>query len=234
MQLRTTHRRIKDLASRLLSAQETERSHLARELHDDIGQQLALLTIDLELLPAVEPEQLDTLAGEALQRAQEIATSLHDLSHRLHPSKLRLLGLTSALQALQRELSQSDVSVTFTCDDIPSPLPPDLTVCLFRIVQEALQNAVKYSKADHISVHLAQREQALTLSIADDGIGFDVNAAWGTGLGLVSMRERLDAIGGVLEIHSERGVGTRVEVWAPLPVDGGHEGRHMKPGSLPR
>src|SRR4051812_38695840 len=162
-QLRTTHRRIKDLASRLLSAQETERSRIARELHDDISQQLALLTIDLELLIGGTPEQLDTLAGEALQRAQEIATSLHDLSHRLHPSKLRLLGLASALQALQRELLQSDVSVTFTYDNIPSTLPPDLTLCLFRIVQEALQNAVKYSKADSISVHLARGVHGLTL-----------------------------------------------------------------------
>jgi signal transduction histidine kinase len=217
-QLRTTHSRIKDLASRLLNAQEAERSRIARELHDDISQQLTLLTIDLELLAGGgAPEQQETLADEALHRAQEIATSLHDLSQRLHPAKLRLLGLACALQALQREVSQSEISVTLTYDNIPT-LPPDLTVCLFRIVQEAMQNAVKHSGADGISVHLARGVRGITLSIVDDGIGFDVDAAWGTGLGLVSMRERLDAISGTLEIHSERGVGTRVEVWAPLPM----------------
>jgi signal transduction histidine kinase len=216
-QLRTTHRRIKDLASRLLSAQEAERSRIARELHDDISQQLALLTIDLELLArGGGPAHLDGLVHEAVNRAQEIATSVHDLSHRLHPAKLRLVGLASAVQALLREVSQDDIDVTFTHHDIPSTLAPELTLCLFRIVQEALQNAVKYSQAKTVSVHLARTVRGLTLSILDDGIGFDVNAAWGSGLGLVSMRERLDAIGGVLEIHSERGVGTRLMIWAPL------------------
>ena len=160
-QLRTTHGRIKDLASRLLSAQETERSRIARELHDDISQQLALLTIDLELLAGGARSSGTRSPVRPLQRAQEIATSLHDLSHRLYPSKLRLLGLASALQALQRELSQSDVSVTFTYDDIPSTLPPDLTLCLFRIVQEALQNAVRVQQGGpHFGAPGAKRARA--------------------------------------------------------------------------
>jgi signal transduction histidine kinase len=218
---RTRRRRaeaqVRGLGSRLLDAQETERSRIARELHDDIGQQLALLTLDLELL-ADAPAQRGPLATEALQRANDIATSVHDLSHRLHPAKLRLLGLASALQALQREVIQSDVSVTVTYDNFPSTLPPDLTLCLFRIVQEAVQNGIKYSKAKGIAVHLARSMRGLTLSIVDDGIGFDVKAAWGKGLGLVSMRERLDAVGGTLEIRSETGVGTQLKVWVPLPV----------------
>ena len=218
-QLRTSHRRIKDLASRLLSAQETERSRIARELHDDISQQLALLTIDLELLAASGgPGHPDARGDDVVQRAHEIATSVHDLSHRLHPTKLRLLGLAPALQSLQREVSAAELPVTLTCENIPSSLPPDLTLCLFRIVQEALHNAVKYSQASGVSVHLAGGVRGLTLSIVDDGIGFDVDSAWGAGLGLVSMRERLDAIGGALEIHSQRGAGTRLKVWAPLPA----------------
>ena len=161
-------------------------------------------------------EQRDTLADEVVQRAHEIATSVHDLSHRLHPTKLRLLGLAAALQALQREVSRRD-PVTFTYENIPSSLPPDLTLCLFRIVQEALHNAVKSARRTAFGAPGARRA-GLTLSIVDDGVGFDVETAWGAGLGLVSMRERLDAIGGALEIHSERGVGTRLKVWAPLPV----------------
>ena len=220
-QLRTTHLRIKDLAGRLLNAQETERARIARELHDDVGQQLALLTIDLEIVAASVQEQFETLGGDVVHRAQEIATSVHDLSHRLHPTKLRLLGLAASLQALQRELSDADFPVTFTYDDLPPTLPPDLTLCLYRIVQEALHNAVKYSQAHHVSVHLARGVEGLTVEITDDGIGFDVETAWGAGLGLLSMRERLDAIGGVLEIHSKPGMGTRLKVWAPLPATEG-------------
>jgi signal transduction histidine kinase len=144
---------------------------------------------------------------------------VHDLSHRLHPAKLRLIGLVAALHGLQHELPQSDIAVTFTHDTVPSTLPPDLTLCLFRIVQEALQNALKYSRAHRVSVHLSGGPDGLALTIVDDGVGFDVNAAWGKGLGLISMSERLEAIGGTLEIRSKPGTGTRLEVRAPLRVE---------------
>lgn len=217
-QVLTTLDRVRDLGGRLLNAQEAERSRIARELHDDIGQQLTVLTIDLELLANGDREEPGRLIEDALHRAHDISASLHDLSHRLHPAKLRLLGLISSLQALQRELAPSDISVVFTHDSIPSKLPPDLTLCLFRVVQEALQNAVKYSHADEISVHLGRGVQGLKLTIVDDGVGFDVQRSWGKGLGLISMRERLDAIGGTLEIQSEPGVGTRLEISVELPV----------------
>jgi signal transduction histidine kinase len=219
-QLRTSSGTIRDLGSRLLNAQETERARIARELHDDIGQQLGLLTIDLELLDCSDVVQAKSLAAEALRRAYSVTTSVHDLSHRLHPAKLRLLGLVSAVEALQRELSQSELSVTFTHDTIPPTLSPELTLCLFRVVQEALQNAVKYSKATHVAVHLEGSVQGLALTIIDNGVGFDVSAEWGKGLGLISMRERLDAIGGTLEIQSARGVGTRLDVRAPVTSRG--------------
>ncbi len=165
----------------------------------------------------------DGLTEEALSRAHAIARSVHDLSHRLHPAKLRLIGLVPALNGLQRELSRSDVAVTFTHDNVPARLSPDLTLCLFRIVQEALQNALKYSRAAHVSVHLGGGPEGLALTIVDDGVGFDVNAAWGTGLGLMSMRERLEAIGGTLEIRSAPGIGTRLEIRTPLPAAEGTE-----------
>jgi signal transduction histidine kinase len=217
-QLRTSYERIRDLGARLLDAQETERARIARELHDDVSQQMALLTIDLELLGNGDQFQPEKLAAEALNRAHDIARSVHDLSRRLHPAKLRLIGLISALQSLQRELSHSETAITFTHDGVPSALPPDLTLCLFRVVQEALQNALKYSRAREVSVHLTGGPKALTLTIADDGVGFDVEAAWGKGLGLVSMGERLEAVGGTFEIHSKPGAGTRLEVRVPAHV----------------
>ena len=151
-------------------------------------------------------------------RAQGIARSVHDLSHRLHPAKLRLIGLVAALQGLRHELSQPDVAITFTARaTFPRRSRSDVTLCLFRIAQEALQNAIKYSGAHHVSVHLSGAD-GLTLTIVDDGVGFDVNAAWGRGLGLISMNERVEAVGGTFEIRSEPGAGTRVGVTVPLPV----------------
>jgi signal transduction histidine kinase len=216
VELRASYNRIRDLASRLLNAQDTERSRIARELHDDISQQVALLAIDLELLSsAVQPDS-EALAEEILNRTQTIAKSVHDLSHRLHPAKLRLIGLVSALHALQRELSRPETAITFTHDNVPSTVPPDLTVCLFRVVQEALQNALKYSKAHEVSVQLRGLPDGLALTIVDDGVGFDVNEASGRGLGLISMKERVEATGGALQIRSRPGAGTRLEATVPL------------------
>ncbi len=218
--LLASHERIHDLGSRLLNAQETERSRVARELHDDIYQQVALLTMDLELVGGADRDDVKRMAVEALDRAQGIAKSVHDLSHRLHPAKLRLIGLVAALQALRHELSQSGITITFTHDSVPAALSPDLTLCLFRVVQEALHNAIKYSQAKEVSVHLAGGPQGLTLSVVDDGVGFDVDAVWGKGLGLVSMKERLEAIGGSLEIRSHPGASTTVLAMVPFDVVG--------------
>jgi signal transduction histidine kinase len=216
-ELRGSYERIRDLGARLLNAQEAERARIARELHDDISQQLVLLATDLELIRTA-PQAQTTLAEEASARAQGLAKSVHDLSHRLHPAKLRLMGLVPALTSLQHELSHSGITIVFTHHDVPSALPADLTLCLFRVVQEALQNALKYSKAQKVSVHLSGGSDVVALMIADDGVGFDVDAAWGEGLGLLSMDERLEAIGGTLEIHSNPGGGTRLEVTVPLPA----------------
>lgn len=210
----TNHERVRDLCARLLQAQEAERSEIARELHDDIGQQVALLTIELERLGAAGEAR--DLVGTALNRAHAIARRLHDLSHRVHPAKLQLIGLVPALHALKDELSESDTAIAVTYDNVPPALPHDLTLCLFRIVQEALLNALKYSSAPEVSVHVRGESDALALTVADDGVGFDVEAAWGKGLGLASMGERLEAIGGKLDIHSNPGAGTRLEIRVPI------------------
>jgi signal transduction histidine kinase len=223
-ELRTSYEQIRDLGSRLLEAQENERARIARELHDDVSQQMALLTIDLTLLNrGMATTDRDKLAGEALDRAHDIARSVHDLSHRLHPAKLRLIGLISALQGLLQELSRPGIAIAFTYQDVPAVLPPDLMLCLFRIVQEALQNAIKHSGSEQLSVHLAGNPEGLTLTVADDGVGFDVKSAWGKGLGLISLGERVETAGGTFEILSTPGAGTRVEVRVPFQPPPGAE-----------
>jgi signal transduction histidine kinase len=157
----------------------------------------------------------EDLAQETLRRARDVAKSVHDLSHRLHPAKLRLIGLVAALNGLQRELSQPDLPITFTHENVPATLSPEITLCVFRVVQEALQNAIKYSRARHVSVQLSGTPTALTLVIADDGVGFDVEKNWGKGLGLISISERLEAIGGAVQIRSAPGAGTRLEITVP-------------------
>ncbi len=214
-ELLRAYERNRDLGSRLLKAQESERSRIAGELHDDICQRMLLLTIELEAVRSVhrgEPQAI-----EALIMAQDIARSLHELSQRLHPTRLKMIGLTAALDRLCVELSRAGIAITYTHDQVPATLAPELTLCLFRVVQEALQNAIKYSTADTIIVHLTG-DEAVTLTVTDDGVGFNVDDAWGKGVGLVSMVERMDAIGGILSVKSTPGAGTRVTAIIPAEV----------------
>jgi len=214
--LRKSFQRNRDLGGRLLHAQETERARIARELHDDICQRMLLLTIELESWRAANADE--AAAAGALKVAQEIATSLHELSHRLHPTRLRLIGLVAALDRLCVEVSRTGIDVAFTHDNVPAPLPADLMLCLFRVVQETLQNAVKHSNARHISVDVTGEPDRVVLTIVDDGVGFDVNAAWGKGVGLVSVVERLETMGGTFDIRSTAGAGTHLTAAVPLHV----------------
>jgi len=215
-ELRRSYERNRDLGARLLRAQEDERAFIARELHDDIGQQVALLTIELSLLGRAKLDEAGNLVKETLSHAQDLARSVQDLSHRVHPARLRVLGLIPALEALRDELSRNEIDIRLTHERVPTTLPGDLTLCLFRVVQEALQNALKHSKAHKVSVQLIGWRGVLALSIVDDGVGFDVDGAVGKGLGLISMNERLDAVGGSLEIRSKPGVGTELTIRVPL------------------
>jgi signal transduction histidine kinase len=215
-ELRRSYERTRDLGARLLHAQDMERARIARELHDDISQQLALLEIDLELLSETASGASEPLARSTLNLSQNIAKSVHDLSHKLHPAKLRLIGLMAALKALQRDMSaRSGISISLVQDTLPS-LTPEITLCLFRVAQEALQNAAKHSRAREISVQLRNTGHGVSLTVADDGVGFDVESAWKKGLGLISMAERLESIGGKLSVHSAPGEGTRLETTVPF------------------
>jgi signal transduction histidine kinase len=214
--LRHSFDRIRDLGAGLLRAQETERARIARELHDDICQRLLLLTLDLESLHRADAGRRPT--AETLTAVRDVATSLHELSHRLHPTKLQLLGLVAGLEQLCEESTRAGMAIEFTDDHVPSKLAPDIMLCFFRVAQEALQNAIKYSGARRLSVHLSDAEGLLRLTVVDDGVGFDVDAAWRKGVGLSSMKERLEAIGGTLQIRSEPGSGTRLTAVAPSVV----------------
>jgi signal transduction histidine kinase len=216
-QLRQSYHRIRDLGGRLIDTQEAERSHIARELHDDVSQQAALLAIDLHLLQDLCANQRDDirrLVHDTLERTQSIARTVHDLSHRLHPAKLRLLGLIPSLASLQREVADAVVSLRH--HDVPATLPHDVTLCLFRVAQEALHNATKHGAARHVSIAVTTLQDTLTMVIADDGRGFDVNAVSKEGLGLISMRERLEAFGGTFRVQSTPTVGTRLHATVPL------------------
>ena len=214
--LQASYDRIRRLGMRLLNAQEDERARIARELHDDVGQQLALLATDVELLRSGLASEPIAVAGQAWGRLQTVARSVHDLAHGLYPAKLRLIGLVPALQALQRELERSVIVMNFVHEHVPRSLPPEVTLCVFRVVQEALKNALKYSAAREVALSLKGTPAGLMVTIADDGTGFDVGAAWGKGLGLVSMSERLEAMNGTFEIHSSPGAGTRIVFTVPL------------------
>jgi signal transduction histidine kinase len=222
-ELRSSLERIRDLGRRLIIAQETERAHFARELHDDISQQMAVLQDDLRtLMSRPVRTSLHKLVADTSARAAAVASSLRDLSHRLHPGHLRLVGLTTALGELQREQSTNQVSVAFSHEDVPATLSPDVMLCLYRVAQEAVSNAVKHSRAQRVSLHVRGTPGGLVMTVSDDGVGFDVRAA-PRGLGLLSMGERVEEIGGTLHIRSEPGRGTRVEVAVPYGAAGSRE-----------
>jgi signal transduction histidine kinase len=215
-ELQTSYDRIESLGGRLLHAQETERARLAGELHDDICQQLALLATDLELMRSASAADRRQLTAQARERTQTVARSVHDLSYRLYPAKLTLIGLVPALQSLKREMERSVIVMNFVHRGVPRTLPADVTLCVFRVVQEALQNAIKYSGAREVSLSVEGVRDELVVMIVDDGVGFDVGAVWGNGLGLISMKERVTAVHGKFVIHSEPGAGTRLCMAVPL------------------
>jgi signal transduction histidine kinase len=215
--LRVSYERIRDLSRRLLGEQEAERARIARELHDDITQQLAILSIELDRLRS-EPLQVHSAKrlSRALETTQGISTSVRELSHRLHPSRLRLIGLVAALDHLGRDSSPPHLPITFCHRNVPAEIDPNVALCVFRVAQEALGNAVKHSDASHIWVDLTGGPSSVALTITDDGKGFDVNGPPNTGVGLISMRERVESVGGVLEIHATPASGTRLRVTVPI------------------
>jgi PAS domain S-box-containing protein len=209
-----------DVSGRLIAAQEQERNRIGRELHDDIGQRLATLIIGLDQLGHTPPDlpASHTRISELQKQATEIATDIQNLSHELHSAKLEYLGPVAAMRSLCQELgAQAKIEIDFKSQDWPGSLPPDISLCLFRVLQEALRNSIKHSGASHIEVKLWGAPDRIHLAISDSGVGFDMNEAKRSrGLGLVSMEERLKLSNGTISIESEIKRGTTIQASVPL------------------
>ncbi|HEY0376836.1 MAG TPA: ATP-binding protein [Pyrinomonadaceae bacterium] len=209
-----------NLSGRLINAQEEERKRIARELHDDLNQRMALLSIELAQVGEriQKPRQLRPLIHSLQTKAQEISAEIHRLSYRLHPSKLDHLGLAAAVESLCGELSGSGkIRVEFHQKGFPAVVTNDISLCVFRIAQESLRNCLKHSGARQARVVLEKTEGAVLLSVTDDGRGFDSRSDEMTrGLGFTSMRERLHLVGGEMRIRSQPLSGTRIEISVPL------------------
>jgi PAS domain S-box-containing protein len=212
---------LEQVSGQLIEAQEKERRRIARDLHDDICQRLALLSMEIEQTNRSSNElskPTKTSLEEIRRHCSEIAGDVQSLSHQLHSSKLDYLGITAAIRGFCNEFSkQHGVSVKFTDRDVPRPLPKDVSLCLFRVAQEALHNAVKYSGMSEFTVELSGVEDAVHLVVSDAGAGFDVEEARKRrGLGLLSMQERVHLVQGTFSVESQPGEGTRILALVPV------------------
>lgn len=218
-ELTRAHSELQEFTPRLLAAQEEERRRISRELHDDFGQRLSLLMVELDALGRELPEET---AGHAkisrlLGELGELGSDIHSMSHQLHSRKLQFLGLSAALKDICHQFaSQYHITVHLAADEIPE-LPKEVSLCFYRVAQEALANAAKHSKSTRIEVSLLTDRQVLRMRIRDFGVGFDPEIQR-SGLGLISMQERLRMIGGIIRITAAPGRGTEVEAEASLEV----------------
>ena len=218
---RMTEEAMSTVDRKLIEAEERERAWIARELHDDFNQRMALVSVNLECLQlalsdseAVARRQVE----QARQQMSDLATDIQALAHHLHSSKLEYLGIATAARGLCRELSEKHaLNIDVQCDAVPKDLPRHLAVTLFRVLQEALQNVLKHSGSAQVDVALTGTPDGIELSVHDSGIGFDPKLAMkGTGLGLVSMQERVKLVRGEFGISSQANRGTTIQARVPL------------------
>jgi PAS domain S-box-containing protein len=227
--LRQKQQELENLAARLITAQEEERSRLARDLHDDLTQRLAVVAIEagrLEKDPGLDENQRGRLQLIKQEMAR-LSDDIHRLSRSLHPSVLNDLGLAAALEAeARRHFERGGAPVSVTCEGEVDSLPKGVQLAIYRIVQEALRNIQKHSGADEVNIDLRRTRSTVELAIQDNGAGFDRDHAdWRPGLGLASMEERARLLGGVFRVQAKAGAGTRIEVVLPFG-DWNEEGTH--------
>jgi PAS domain S-box-containing protein len=212
---------LEDLSGQLIRARENECARIARELHDDLNQRMALISIELEQLGQ---STLDTdgklrrhLQG-IVKQAAEVSREIHRISYDLHPSKLVQLGLVAAVKSLCDELrSNHELEIEFFDEGVPVGLPQDISLCLYRIVQESLNNVIRHSGAEEAEVELLGTRDEVRLRVSDSGIGFDIESpGLKKGLGMLGMRERLRLVGGSISIDSKPSKGTELNVRVPL------------------
>jgi PAS domain S-box-containing protein len=209
------------MSRRLIEAQEQERARIARELHDDLGQRIALLANEMEQLQQKYPDLRAEVKGgiaELQKQTFQLGIDVQSLSHELHSSKLEYLGITAAMRSFCHEFGgQQKVKVDFKTHDLPGALSPDISLCLFRVLQEALHNSVKHSGVRHVEVELWATLDDVHLTVHDSGAGFDSEVVKESrGLGLISMEERLRLLNGTFSIESQPKRGTTVHARVPL------------------
>ncbi len=213
--LEVSHQEIQQLAGSLLTAHEDERRRLARELHDDLTQRLARLAIDAGRMESASevPEGVRALREDLVRLSEDV----HAMSYRLHPSVLDDLGLVEALRAeCDRVARHGEMRVDVKASALPVALPAEASLCLFRVAQEALNNAARHAHASEVTVVLSSHNGGLRLAVSDNGGGFDTDSTRDrTSLGLASMRERVRLMHGELDIKSSCGGGTTVVAWVP-------------------
>ena len=239
--LDASHREIDDLAGRLIASQEAERARIARDLHDDLSQQIAGVSIALSAIkrqitamPAAA--ELASDVSSVQQRTVALADNVRHLSHDLHPSVLEHAGLVAALTAYCADIQRLQrVKVTFSTDGDFKSTSADTALCLYRVAQEGLRNVVTHANAGRAEVRLFRAGDFAELSIADDGRGFDiVGAGSGQGLGLVSISERVRLVGGTVTIMTELNKGTRLRVQVPANGHSARPPRHAEISPAPR
>jgi signal transduction histidine kinase len=213
---------LRGLTARLLTAQEEERRRISRDLHDDINQRLAMIVVELETLDQALPPDCNAIGTRlrSLQdNASELCEDLRHLAHQFHLSVLDDLGLPVALRRLVDDIAaRTGLKGSFHAQAGTGPLPPPVATCLYRIAQEGLSNVTKHANATRFEVELTRDDEAITLAITDDGVGFDPSErkTEPNTLGLVSMKERAHLVHGGLEVESKVGRGTSVRAWIPL------------------
>jgi signal transduction histidine kinase len=214
-------RALSGMTRRLIEAQEQERSRIGRELHDDINQRLAMLALELGQLQD-HPAEVGSRLQELRKQTIEISNDIQALSHELHSSTLEYLGVVAGIKSWCRDFGERQrIEIEFK-DNVSSVLPLDVGVCLFRVLQEALHNAVKHSGTKRVEVQLAEHANEVHLIVRDSGRGFDIEAArQGAGLGLTSMQERVRLVSGTILIESKPMGGTTIYV--RVPFKGGDE-----------
>ena len=216
-----THRKqmeeaISGMSRRLIHSQEQERARIGRELHDDINQRLAMLSLELEQLQG-NPSEVQTRVQDLRNRTTEISNDVQALSHELHSSKLEYLGVVAGIKSWCKEFGQRQRMEIDFRHEVSSALQLEVGLCLFRVLQEALHNAAKYSGVKRIEVQLTEHSNEVHLMVNDQGRGFDIEAArQGRGLGLANMQERVKLLNGAISIESKPSGGTSIRVKIPL------------------
>ncbi|HLN03758.1 MAG TPA: sensor histidine kinase [Bryobacteraceae bacterium] len=220
LQVMRAQNELKELSARLVKAQEEERRAISRELHDEVGQSLSALLMELGNLAAVAPRNLEPLQRhlESIRKLAESSVQVaRNMALLLRPSMLDDFGLVPALEFQAREISKlSGMAVSVEAGEIFDPLPDDHNTCVYRVVQEALHNCARHAHARSVRIRVCQAADRILLSIQDDGRGFDAQRV--RGLGLVGMEERVEHLGGTFQVRSEPGHGTVLDVELPLPT----------------